>query len=1144
MLILAVLLALNTTFAHVSSLTNEKKNEIIKQANKGYPSRTGEIDIRKGFANPPKGYGNVPFYWWSGDSLRIDRLNEQLEILSNASTDGLCVSYNHTNAVVDTVVNAQGHGFCGRVQGGTPRVLSEQWRNIWNDFSESCAQKGIGLGMDDYVVAWPKNGEYIDSILALPQIKSYQGRLRQATIAVGSPLPEHVVVTIPLLRDSLQVIYTTEAPELHPELGHKLIEHYFNPFVEHMTPEAQKGMNYFFQDELDYNLNLYSWSEDMPQEFLKRKGYDIVPLLPMLFGQCDEQKARIRLDYAEVLTQLSEERYFQPIYQWHADKGLIYGSDNQGRGLNPTQYLDYFRASKWYTAPGNDAPSRGSSFNQTKVSSSVAHLYQRPRTWLEAFHSMGWDANGALLTHQLDHHIIAGGNLLCMHGLYYSTHGGWWEWAPPCFHFHMPYWEHMKVWLKYAERMCFVLSQGVHVCDVAVLYPTETMQAYPDTNADATFAVANALSPNGIDFDFIDFASLQGADITNATLQVADERYRVLVLADTKALHQETLQKIIQFADAGGMVISFGCTLKELANHPSIIQVASAEDVLTQVRQHVGTADFRASSGYGRVLHRKVADHDVYMIMDVNKGDELFFRAKGKVEIWDAQHGTIAEVPILRADDSGTWVKHDGEKDVSRLYVFSPGEPTFQTAGTAKASKQQSQVVDGLWDITIIPTLDNRWGDFRLPVMPGFIGVEAREMGATFIPGHKDLLPTDVMVANQSLPIVYGYGPYMLTHTVKASRPVAEVVKEALAGQFDSLWKLYTFSWQYGVFNSPGSQGYHGLKSKVDSRFLILDQGGHQLFTTQVYAPSDATYRLLIEGIRPYALIIDGNEVATPCLSLKEGWHKLLLVYDNTPKTAYTLQGMVSFTVDPRNRSMVMLYPQQSPEPKVYDEYADIVASKWYGTSFLPFDVNGNQDGRWLYHFSTAPGTISMHFSTHGTIDNIWVDGRLIDGKPDAQGNLTLPIHNAGISDVYVLATPERGYPGTAFFAGPVAMLCHGGKVPVGDWTQWGAMKFYSGGVRYRKQVDIEKVSDQTIQIDLGTVDATCEVNVNGQKVDVLINKPYRLDITDYLHDGENTIEILVYSALSNHYQTIPSPYQGIPHAGLIGPVHLMYGSK
>ena len=92
------------------------------QAYRGWPGHDDISDLKECFANPPKGYGNVPFYWWTGDSLDIDRLTEQLEILSDASTDGLCVSYNHTHADVDTVLNAAGHGPCGRVSGGEPRV--------------------------------------------------------------------------------------------------------------------------------------------------------------------------------------------------------------------------------------------------------------------------------------------------------------------------------------------------------------------------------------------------------------------------------------------------------------------------------------------------------------------------------------------------------------------------------------------------------------------------------------------------------------------------------------------------------------------------------------------------------------------------------------------------------------------------------------------------------------------------------------------------------------------------------------------------------------------------------------------------------------------------------------------------------------
>ena len=1121
---------------------NALHSQEIRQAYKGYPSRSGEIDIRSGFQNPPKGYGNVPFYWWTGDSLKLERLQEQLDILSEASTDGLCVSYNHTHAAVDTALNAAGHGPCGRVQSGSPYVMKDpEWWQIWNDFSARCAEKGIGLGMDDYVVAWPQNGEFIDDVLNLPEIKNHQGRLRMALLGPADKKPEHVLTARKKEgSDSLYTVYTERAPELSPTFGQQMINHYFQPFVDHMDAQGLKGMNYFFQDELQYYLNLHSWTEDMPGEFRKRKGYDIVPLLPDLFDtDGDEARrdeiSRTRLDYAEVVTQLAEERYFRPIYEWHAEKGLIYGSDNEGRGTAPTQYLDYFRVEKWFTAPGNDAPSRGSSFLQTKVSSSAAHLYQRPRVWLEAFHSMGWDANGALLTHQLDHHIIAGGNLLCLHGLYYSTHGGWWEWAPPCFHFRMPYWPHMKVWLKYAERLCFLLSQGIHVADVAILYPTETLQAFPGSSPSLSFSVVNELSPHGIDFDFIDYASLQQAGINRQRLSISDENYRVLVLADTRAVHAETLQKIQEFAAKGGLVVALGNMMKELQQDEHIIKVASPAEVRQLVLDKT-TTDFSASSGEGRVLHRHIGNQDVYMVMDIPHGDELFFRSHGKVEVWDAQHGTIKEVSALRTDENGTWVRFDGEKEASRIYVFSPGTPVLATEnGQRKTENEKVIPLEGDWDVTIVPTMDNKWGDFRLPASEGKIGVEAREMKSFFLPGTGKLRVEELMAAANGSNYIYGYGPYMETVTVSKERSVDDLVQEALAGNNGLVWRPYSFSWQYGVFDSPGSQGYHGLKAKVESKFLILDQGGHQLFRTKVYAPQNGQYRKIVEGVKPWVLLDGDVYKSDDIISMKKGWHTLLLVYPDTKKSDYTLVGMRSSSVDKRDRSMVMFYPVSEPEPKTVGEYEPIVASKWYGTRFLPFDIRGGEEGRWLYRFPTAPGTAQMHFDVKGKILGIWVDGKKT-GLPDKEGNLRLKDVNPHTADVWLLGQAELGVSGADFFREPVGITCQGGRMPLGDWTQQGALKFYSGGISYRHSFRLNDTKGR-FRLDLGAVDATCEVAVNGRHVDVLINKPYVLDITDFVRLGDNEVEVLVYSSLSNHYQTIPSPYKGTPHAGLLGPV-------
>ena len=1071
------------------------------EAYKGWPSSSQTVDLRESFVNPPKGYGNVPFYWWTGDSLDINRLTEQLEILSDASTDGLCISYNHTHFKVDTALNAAGHGNCGRVSGGVPRVFSKEWREIWNEFSARCAEKGIGLGMDDYVVAWPKNGEFIDSVLAEPAIRDYRGALVEVGTAKGEAAPDSALTVLSETEDSVVYICTAKAPWLAPGLGAEIVRRYFQPFVDNMDEKGLKGMNYFFQDELQYGLNMHSWAEDMPEQFLARKGYDIVPLLPALFRQSgiDSADAAVRLDYAEVLTCLSEERYFKPIFDWNADKGLIYGCDPEGRGLRPTQYLDYFRAISWFTAPGNDAPARGSSFRQTKVSSSIAHLYGRPRTWLEAFHSMGWDANGALLRRQLDHHLVAGGNLLCMHGLYYSTHGGWWEWAPPCFHFRMPYWPHMKKWLKYAERMCFVLSQGSHVCDIAVMYPTETMQAFPGAGAESTFKMSDELSVHGLDYDFIDYRSLQRGEVTDGRLGVAGESYRVLVLVDTRAMHEESLRKVREFAAAGGVVLAVGDVADNI-RELSTVSAATPAEARAAIMERIDP-DFSTTSGMGRVLHRRIGMNDVYMFTDVPSGDTVRFRAQGRAEVWDAMEGTTGGLAVIGTDGLSSSIRYVGEDGGAMLVVFSPGEPERSSTEESR-TRIGEMALDGPWDICIMPTMNNRWGDFRLPAEDGFIGVEARSFDGE----------------------VYGYGPYMQTRS------------ESTGGE----WVPYVWSWQYGVPDSPGAQGWHGLKAKVDPRFLILDGGGRQEFRTRVYAPRKATYKVVVEGVVPDEINVDGTLVTGTETALARGWHSLSIAYEGTVKSQYELGGKRGEFLDDRARSMVVFMPKGAEVPAGKGIYDSIVASKWYGAEVLPYSVGG-EPGESVFRFETAPGAETLRFKVNGSLRSVKVDGLALKVRRDGGWwTATLSDHFPGVREVEVTGKPRRGYPGAAFFAEPVRMECAKGRMPAGDWTAFGAMRYYSGAVSYSRRVYLDSHYDRVV-LDLGDVDATCEVSINGSEPKILIGKPYRLDVTPFVKEGANTVEVVVRSSLANHYSTIPTPYRGKPGAGLMGPVKMIF---
>lgn len=1139
--------------------------------------------LKAGFADPPRGYGNVPFYWWDGDSLKYERLVEQLSLLDDATTDGLSVSYIHTHPQVDVELNAHGYGSFGRADAGIPAFYSEEWWKLWNRFSGECARRGIGLGVDDYVVGWAGNGFYVDEVLQSEGFHNYQGRLycRSYSVAAGERLeadvPEHTLLvvaypgqtdltdcvksgklewTAPTGKDcKVFVISTTASPELHPDYGKRLVEAYFNRFEEKLDEQGRKGLNYFFQDELHYDLNLYSWCEDMRGEFLKRKGYDVLPYLPALWEHVGEVTPKIRLDYAQVVTELAEERYFKPIFDWHNERGLIYGCDNNGRGLEPLQYLDYFRAISWYTAPGNDAPARGSSYRQTKVSSSVTHLYDRPRTWLEAFHSMGWDSNGEWLTSQLDLHLIAGGNLLCLHGLYYSTHGGWWEWAPPCFHFRMPYWPHMKRWLKYAQRMCFLLSQGSHVCDIAVMYPTESLQAYPDAQVDNFWKVADLLGEHGLDYDFVDYQSLQRAEVDSGLLRMADEEYKILVLADMRAMHHETLQKIYDFYKRGGIVLAVGtlpeattltgeknggvnAMLQEMFGNNGRL-LSDAGQMPEQITSLLAIPDFRTSDGKGRVLHRRVGNQDIYMVMNVRKGEEVFFRGKGRLECWNAKNGLCSQVPILRQTEQGTWIRYDAEYNESRLFVFSPGEAVYAGSEGPEFRLADETLLDGDWDVEFLPTMNNKWGDFRLPAADEWIGPEVRQFTYRFIPSVERFTADTEMETDSSA--IYGYAPYLETVTLPDT---VSWHLGHLSGIPDTTWEPYCYSWQYGVFDQPGSQGYHGLKGKVDNRFLILDKGGLQLFRTQVYVPADGVYQILQEGEKPGYCYLDGELLEAEKPVLTKGWHRLLLVYEHTPKGSYVLSEKKSNSIDTRKRSAVVFYPEGCPVPKENNPYDTIVAMKWYRTGHLPYSVQGGSRGEWAFRFQTAPGTERMTMKLKGKVRKLWIDGKQVSPrqlKQTATGTYALDFgknYSSGICTVNMMVEPETGFVGAACFTEPVKLDCRGGKMPAGNWTDFGALKFYSGGVIYRKEIRMsEEASRMKTVLDLGGVNATCEVRINGKPVDVLMQSPYRLDISDWLVTGDNRLEVLVYSTLSNHYQTIPSAYRGEPVSGLLGPV-------
>ncbi len=550
----------------------------------GFPERNPRVDLRKTFVTPPPGYGEVPFWWWTGDKLDKERLLWQLEELHKAGVSGTQINYSHSRS----------DGW--KTEAVEPPIFSDEWWKVFAFMATESAKRGMGIGLSGYTLDWPgrdnlfrqlgitddalnarvlseRHRDVDGGVQSAPAEASAVSvtafALKDGRLQPGSGLALDVQAAqweLPKGRWRLVTVTAETRREtldpLNPESGRRVIDRFLSPFLDRTPSEAHRALNYFFQDELRLAGDGRLWSTEFADRFARRKGYDIRPKLAALFMDIGPETAKVRLDFNEVMVSLSEESYFKPIFDWHSSRGMIYACDPASRGKNPLEFGDYFRAMRWYTAPGFDTPGSSADLIKNKVGSSIAHLYQRPRVWVEGYHSLGWQASTETLFESSNRNFLYGSTLLNLHGLYYTTKGGWWEWAPPCYHFHMPYWAHMPVFLKYFERLSYLLSQGDHVADVAIINPHEPLVADP-ARGKASLQLAHAVGTDLMnvcqtDFDFIDAESLARAEVRDGRLAVAGEAYRALVLPSLFAIRHASLEKALAFRQAGGLVVVLG----------------------------------------------------------------------------------------------------------------------------------------------------------------------------------------------------------------------------------------------------------------------------------------------------------------------------------------------------------------------------------------------------------------------------------------------------------------------------------------------------------------------------------------------------------------------------------------------------------
>jgi hypothetical protein len=523
------------------------------------------------------------------------------------------------------------------------------------------------------------------------------------------------------------------------------------PLLAEMLPEERKGLIGIEDDS--WEGGEFTWTRKFPEEFKRRRGYDLIPYLPALAGAELSDAAtrdRIRRDHQLTTSDLMADCHYGHLEKLCKENGLIFFSEAAGPNLHTADLLknlsrvDMPMAEFW--VPNYHRPTPKSRF-WARNGACASHIYGMPVNMDEAFTSIGpeWEESLFDLKPVADRAFCEGVNRICFHNFSHSPSltatPGYVYYAGTHYNARTTWWDQAPAFNTYLARCCYLLQQGKFVAD-AVFYAGDNLG-----DGDPMQVIHPTLG-EGYDYDCSNTdVLLNRMSVKNGRIVLPDGMsYRVLVLPDNQPMTLGALLKVADLIKAGATVVGpRPAGLAGLPIHPdeekrfdALVEQLWGSDrgSAAAIKRPIGAGwlvpgqtarqtlldsgelpDFEhnglSEDGAIYWIHRKMEAADIYFVSSHWQPAEKLectFRVSGKQpEIWDPVTGTMRDAMAFRQEGGRTIVPLEFDPCGSMFVIFRK-HIDAHSAGKAETNYPLADDVlhtfSGPWEVSFDP----KWG--------------------------------------------------------------------------------------------------------------------------------------------------------------------------------------------------------------------------------------------------------------------------------------------------------------------------------------------------------------------------------------------------------------------------------------------------